>query len=237
LSTLMSMPVIVKGAKAKSYNRPDQIFRIDVHGNVNKTTLTELPQEGYYVPMSNWAITAKPSLLAFIGTDMGKQVYALRSHAQGAVASSSDWINISELDGEILKLMTKRVKDSADAQAKLNQLSLAVNNSVFFEKVLEDRIDDFDQTSKVVRLIRGCRQTHELYDVVRLSSYHEILKGNLGIPDVVSKATAPAALMKLAVHAKENYAEALASSHCYNRWSTARSGFQQTLQLIIGNFK
>ena len=237
LSTLMSMPVIIKGAKAKSYDKPDQIFRIDSSGNVNKTTLTELPDEGYYVPMSNWAVTAKPSLLAFIGTDMGKQVYALRSHAQAAVSKSSEWINITELDAEILKLMTKRVKKFSDAKAKLNQLSLAVNNSVFFEKVLADRVAAMPLTSKVMKLITGCRKAQAEYDETNPRGYHELLQINLSIPEVESKATAPVNLMKLAVHAKENYAEALSSSHNYNRWNTSSPGFQQTLNLIIGNFK
>jgi hypothetical protein len=237
LSSLMSMPVIVKGTKAKSYDKPDQIFRIDGNGNINKTTLTELPQEGYYVPMSNWAITAKPSLLAFIGTDMGKQVYALRSHAQGAVAKDSKWLNISTLDADVLKLMTKRVKEFSDAKAKLNQLSLAVNNSVFFEKALADRVDEMPLTSKVMKLITGCRKAQAEYDETSPRGYHALLQINLSIPDVDSKATVNVKLMKLAIHAKENYAEALSSSHNYNRWNTASPGFQQTLNLIIGNFK
>jgi len=237
LSTLMSMPVIVKGPKSKTYNKPDQIFRIDGQGYVNKTTLTELPQEGYYVPMSNWALNTSPSLLAYISTDMGKQVYALRSHAQAAVSKSDKWLNITTLDAEVLKLMTKRVKDFSDAQAKLNQLSLAVNSRVFFEKTLAERAEGASTTSKVMRLITGCRQYQEDYDLTSLRQYHEILKANLGIPDIDSKATATKTLMKLAIHAKENYAEALESSHCYNRWNSNNTGFQQTLNLIIGNFK
>jgi len=237
LSTLMTVPVVVKGVKGKSYNKPDQIFRVDASGNVNKTTLTELPQEGYYVPMSNWAVTAKPSLLAFIGTDMGKQVYALRSHAQAAVSKSSEWINITELDAEILKLMTKRVKEFSDAKAKLNQLSLAVDNSVFFEEALSDRAEGTTSTSKVMKLITGCRKAQVEYNETSPRGYHELLQINLSIPEVESKATAPVNLMKLAVHAKENYAEALSSSHNYNRWNTSSPGFQQTLNLIVGNFK
>ena len=237
LSTLMSMPVIVKGTKAKSYDKPDQIFRIDSGGNVNKTTLTEIPEEGYYVPMSNWAITAKPSLLAFIGTDMGKQVYALRSHAQAAVDKSSKWADISVLDADVMKLMTKRFKDYTDAKAKLNQLSRAVDNSVFFEKSLTNRVADVPVTSKVMKLITGCRKIHDDYDAVSLKGYHELLKINLSIPDFESKATTPVSLIKLAIHAKENYAEALSNSHNYNRWNSSNPGFQQTLNLIIGNFK
>jgi len=237
LSTLMSMPVIVKRPKSKSYYKTEQIFRIDMHGKVDKTTLTEIPEEGYYVPMSNWAVDTSPSLLYFIRSDMNKKVYALRSHAQAAVANSSEWINITTLDAEVLKLMTKRVKDFSDAQAKLNQLSLAVNNSVFFEKALEERSEGTKSTSKVMKLIAGCREAQESYDVTYLRQYHEILKDDLGILNMESKATAPVNLMKLAVHAKENYAEALASSHNYNRWNTSSPGFQQTLNLIIGNFK
>jgi len=237
LSTLMSMPVIVKGVKSKTYNKPDQIFRIDMHGKVNKTTLTELPQEGYYVPMSNWALDTSPSLLAFISTDMGKQVYALRSHAQSAISKSDKWLNITTLDSEILKLMTKRVKDFSDAKAKLNQLSLAVNNNVFFDKALAERAEGIRTTTKVMKLIIGCRQAQALYDVNHLKQYHEILKANLGILDIESKATVPVNMMKLAIHAKENYAETLASSYYYNRWNTTNSGIQQTLNLIVGNFK
>ena len=237
LSTLMSMPVIVKGVKSKTYNRPDQIFRVDSSGHVNKTTLTELPTEGYYVPMSNWDTGTSESLLKFISNDLGKQVYALRSHAQGAVTKSDKWVNINTLNSVIVKVLTKRIKDFSDAEAKLKQVSLEVNESAFFDKSFEERSAGSDPKSKVMKLISGCREYQEAYDLTLLKHHHHNLKDLFNIPDHKSKAIAKVSLMKLATHAKDNYAQALSNVYHYNRWNSDNKGFQQTLNLIIGNFK
>jgi hypothetical protein len=237
LSTLMSMPVIVKGVKSKTYNRPDQIFRVDSSGHVNKTTLTELPTEGYYVPMSNWDTGTSESLLKFISNDLGKQVYALRSHAQGAVTKSDKWVNINTLNSVIVKVLTKRIKDFSDAEAKLKQVSLEVNESAFFDKSFEERSAGSDPKSKVMKLISGCREYQEAYDLTLLKDHHHNLKDLFNIPDHKSKAIAKVSLMKLATHAKDNYAQALSNVYHYNRWNSDNKGFQQTLNLIIGNFK
>jgi hypothetical protein len=237
LSTLMSMPVIVKGVKSKTYNRPDQIFRVDSNGHVNKTTLTELPTEGYYVPMSNWDTGTSESLLKFISNDIGKHVYALRSHAQGAVTKSDKWVNINTLNSVIVKVLTKRIKDFSDAEAKLRQVSLEVNESAFFDKSFEERSAGSDPKSKVMKLISGCREYQEAYDLTLLKHHHHNLKDLFNIPDHKSKAIAKVSLMKLATHAKDNYAQALSNVYHYNRWNSDNKGFQQTLNLIIGNFK
>ena len=237
LSTLMSMPVIVKGVKSKTYNRPDQIFRVDLEGNVNKTTLTELPTEGYYVPMSNWDTGTSVSLLKFISTDLGKQVYALRSHAQSVVYKDSKWISINTLKSQVTKALTKRIKDSKDTYARLSQLSTELNVTAFFDKNFEDKANGYEPKSKVMKLITGCREYQEAFNLSNLETYHHNLKDSLKLPDVESKETAKVSLMKLATHAKDNYAEALSNVYHYNRWNSDNKGFQQTLNLIIGNFK
>jgi len=238
LSTLMAMPILVKGTPAaKAYNRPDQIFRVDSEGNVDKTTLIQLPTEGYYVPMSNWSMAASESLLKFISIDLGEQVYALRSHAQGAAVKDSKWISINTLDSQVVKALTKRIKEFSDARTKLNQMSAELTTSVFFDKGFADKAEGADPKSKVMRLLRGCRQYQGEYNTASLNTYHHKLKDSLELPDILSKATAQVSLLKLATHAEENYAQALSNVYHYNRWDTTTNGLQQTLNLIIGNFK
>jgi len=237
LSSLMTMPLVVKGSGTKAYSKPDQIFRVDTRGNVNKTTLTQLPQEGYFVTMSNWNTSQSPQYLSCIINDLGKEVYALRSHAQMAVSKSDKWTSVHKLEAELHKVLSTKLKESQDSIKKLEDISLVANCTALFDTNMVKVSESINKNSKIAKLIKGCSLIQEDHDNKTLSFRQENVIRNLKIVVQPSKAKVPADLMRFAKQAKENYSESLSACFYYNRYSSEKPGLLQTLNLIVGNFK
>lgn len=237
LSSIISLPTVIKGAKKKYSNRPDQVFSIDSFGEADRRSVDILPTEGYYVEMSNWSIALPFYHLEFLVNDLGKDVYALRSHAAKEAKLQGELTHVSALQPEVTKLLLKKLKNCDDASTKFSQLSGLLPHG-FFDNKLFERMETIDSTTKVCKLVTACHDIHNEYKATSLPTRYTKLKDSLKIKPKPSKAKVPAYIVKLAEHARVNYATALDDVFSYNRWASKDSkGFSQTLNLIVGNYK
>jgi len=242
LSTLMTMPVVVKGTSSKVYNKPDQVFLIDHRGEVIKQSLKVLPDEGYFTTMSNWSVRSNMGYLSALISVLNIKVHALRSHAQMAVSkSNSKWISVHKLEDQLIKGLKAKLKRANDAESKYYEITKELECNPLFTKEFNDIITHINDPewnkSKLVKLSIACNSIQVEYNESRLTSSesYQISKKDIKIP--TSKAKVNTSIMKLAKHAEDNYAEALTTSFNWKSWDKERKSMKQTINLIIGNFK
>ena len=242
LSTLMTMPVVVKGTSSKVYNKPDQVFLIDHRGEVIKQSLKVLPDEGYFTTMSNWSVRSNMGYLSALISVLNIKVHALRSHAQMAVSkSNSKWISVHKLEDQLIKGLKAKLKRANDAESKYYEITKELECNPLFNKEFNDIITHINDPewnkSKLVKLSIACNSIQVEYNESRLtlSESYQISKKDIKIP--TSKAKVNTSIMKLAKHAEDNYAEALTTSFNWKSWDKERKSMKQTINLIIGNFK
>ena len=240
LSTLMTMPVVVKGTSSKVYSKPDQVFLIDHKGQVIKQSLKILPDEGYFTTMSNWHVRSNMGYLSALISVLGIEVHALRSHAQMAVSkSNSKWISVHKLEDQLIKGLKAKLKRANDAESKHNEITKELECSPLFDKGFHDLIinDPKWNKSKLVKLSIACNSIQVEFEKSRLtmSESYQITTKDIKVP--TSKAKVNTSIMTLAKHAEDNYAEALTNAFHHRSWDKERKSMKQTINLIIGNFK
>jgi hypothetical protein len=240
LSTLMTMPVVVKGTSSKVYSKPDQVFLIDHKGQVIKQSLKILPDEGYFTTMSNWCVRSNMGYLSALISVLGIEVHALRSHAQMAVSkSNSKWISVHKLEDQLIKGLKAKLKRANDAESKHNEITKELECSPLFDKGFHDLIinDPKWNKSKLVKLSIACNSIQVEFEKSRLtmSESYQITTKDIKVP--TSKAKVNTSIMTLAKHAEDNYAEALTNAFHHRSWDKERKSMKQTINLIIGNFK
>ena len=240
LSTLMTMPVVVKGTSSKVYSKPDQVFLIDKRGQVIKQSLKILPDEGYFTTMSNWCVRSNMGYLSALISVLGIEVHALRSHAQMAVSkSNSKWISVHKLEDQLIKGLKAKLKRANDAESKHNEITKELECSPLFDKGFHDLIinDPKWNKSKLVKLSIACNSIQVEFEKSRLtmSESYQITTKDIKVP--TSKAKVNTSIMTLAKHAEDNYAEALTNAFHHRSWDKERKSMKQTINLIIGNFK
>ena len=242
LSTLITVPVVVKGSKVAAYNKPDQIFKVDHRGSVCKyAKLTELPDSGYYVPMSNWTPTKSSSYLAFIVEELGHPVYALRSDAVKSVVKSGTMTCVSELEGEIIKSLKilLAARDKAIVNLSVMTNLLGVGNSMFYADNL-DTVKAVADDNQVKVLMTACVALYKANEDSQLSRTNETLVNDLA---VLQSDTTPAhslskELVASATYASKTYVKILDHTLSTTRsWSSSKSHVPELLNLITGTIK
>lgn len=241
LSTLMSMPVVVAGApKSKVYSRPDQVFKVGTNGDVLKESVRFMPEEGYFVNMSNWNMSESKEYLACMVSVLGKEVYALRSHARGeASRSGGKWISVNTLEDQLVKGLTAKMVRAENAYLKSDILTKEVNCETMFTKELTELLAENPNwaNTKLSKLSKACRLIKEEYNKSRLSFAEDLQIEERIMCTPKAKGKIPENILKLAKQAKENYSEALTATFKYERWDKSNKSLSQTINLIVGNFK
>ena len=238
LSTLMSMPVVLKNTtKSKSYNKPDQIFLTNHrHGDVIKTSIGELPEEGYFVTMSNWTMSQKDSYISCVHSVLDLDVYALRSHAQQAASRSGKWTSIHKLANKVIKGLTAKLKRAKDAEETLRVLSTHLNCGPLFDVYIEKV--ELNPKRKLAKLIKSCREAQVEFDNSRLTRQEEYQIVDLAIPEYKSEAKPPAYIVRYANETSDKWSHIINSTFYFNRWNDeGKAALSQALNLIEGNFK
>ena len=240
LSTLMTMPVVIKSSSSKVFNKPDQVFLVDQRGEVIKRSLKILPDEGYFTTMSNWTLRSEKSYLASLTSVLGLEIYALRSHAQGAVSKSNGkWISVHKLEDKLIKGLRDKLKIANNAESKNNEIKKEIPCGPLFDKRLNEIIVDNPQwcNSKLEKLSNACYLIQKEFDESRLTMSESYLVSIYNIEVPTSKAKVNTNIMKLVKHAEDNYAEALEYAFYDRSWQKDRKSLKQTINLIVGNFK
>ena len=240
LSTLMTMPVVIKSSSSKVFNKPDQVFLVDQRGEVIKRSLKILPDEGYFTTMSNWTLRSQSSYLASLTSVLGLEIYALRSHAQGAVSKSNGkWISVHKLEDKLIKGLRDKLKIANNAESKNNEIKKEIPCGPLFDKRLNEIIVDNPKwcNSKLEKLSNACYLIQKEFDESRLTMSESYLVSIYNIEVPTSKAKVNTNIMKLVKHAEDNYAEALEYAFYDRSWQKDRKSLKQTINLIVGNFK
>ena len=240
LSTLMTMPVVIKSSSSKVFNKPDQVFLVDQRGEVIKRSLKILPDEGYFTTMSNWTLRSEKSYLASLTSVLGLEIYALRSHAQGAVSKSNGkWISVHKLEDKLIKGLKDKLKIANNAESKNNEIKKEIPCGPLFDKRLNEIIVDNPKwcNSKLEKLSNACYLIQKEFDESRLTMSESYLVSIYNIEVPTSKAKVNTNIMKLVKHAEDNYAEALEYAFYDRSWQKDRKSLKQTINLIVGNFK
>ena len=240
LSTLMTMPVVIKSSSSKVFNKPDQVFLVDQRGEVIKQSLKILPDEGYFTTMSNWTLRSQSSYLASLTSVLGLEIYALRSHAQGAVSKSNGkWISVHKLEDKLIKGLKDKLKIANNAESKNNEIKKEIPCGPLFDKRLNEIIVDNPKwcNSKLEKLSNACYLIQKEFDESRLTMSESYLVSIYNIEVPTSKAKVNTNIMKLVKHAEDNYAEALEYAFYDRSWQKDRKSLKQTINLIVGNFK
>ena len=244
LSTLMTMPVVIKSSSSKVFNKPDQVFLIDQRGEVIKRSLKILPDEGYFTTMSNWTLRSEKSYLASLTSVLGLEIYALRSYAQMAVAKSAayksgKWVSVHNLEDKLIKGLGAKLKKANDAEAKYDEIKKVLNCSPLFSKQFNDIINHETKgyLCKLKKLSNACNLIQVEFDESRLTMSESYMISTKDIKVPTSKAKVNTSVMKLAKHAEDNYAEALTTTFHDRSWDKERKSLKQTINLIVGNFK
>ena len=240
LSTLMTMPVVIKSSSSKVFNKPDQVFLVDQRGEVIKRSLKILPDEGYFTTMSNWTLRSEKSYLASLTSVLGLEIYALRSHAQGAVSKSNGkWISVHKLEDKLIKGLRDKLKIANNAESKNNEIKKEIPCGPLFDKRLNEIIVDNPKwcNSKLEKLSNACYLIQKEFDESRLTMSESYLVSIYNIEVPTSKAKVNTNIMKLVKHAEDNYAEALEYAFYDRSWQKDRKSLKQTINLIVGNFK
>ena len=240
LSTLMTMPVVIKSSSSKVFNKPDQVFLVDQRGEVIKRSLKILPDEGYFTTMSNWTLRSQSSYLASLTSVLGLEIYALRSHAQGAVSKSNGkWISVHKLEDKLIKGLKDKLKIANNAESKNNEIKKEIPCGPLFDKRLNEIIVDNPKwcNSKLEKLSNACYLIQKEFDESRLTMSESYLVSIYNIEVPTSKAKVNTNIMKLVKHAEDNYAEALEYAFYDRSWQKDRKSLKQTINLIVGNFK
>jgi hypothetical protein len=244
LSTVIVVPVVVKGAKPANYTKPNQVFKIKADGEVNKDRPVELPTDGYYVPMNNWSLNQSKQYLRFITRELGHVVYGLRSDAVKSVVKSGSMTDVSTLRGVVVKKLTAMcVKDNQDS-ANLSEMKriLASGNSDLYSLSSIEKVAHLPKNNQVRLLLGACSKLNET--AVESSLYHndKILRDSLGIRCAVPEHKLKANLVAIAEYAEANYVAVL--SYTLDVYSSYRNNevertrvFNQALTLITGNIK
>ena len=240
LSTVITVPVVVKGAKKVAYDKPNQVFRVDTDGCIVKyATTLPLPTEGYYVSMSNWSMTETHQYLSFIRTHLGHAVYALRSDAVKSVVKSGNMTCVSKLRDDVIKKLTElsAVKDQARANYSEIQTQLGSNHAIFDSRHLK-RAEHLPNGNQVKVLLETCVAAAGTNDAARLSSSDVDLGKQL---NVVSKDVAhnlKPKVISILKYAKENYILILEKTLSNTRfWQEDKGHISQLLTLITGSIK
>jgi hypothetical protein len=240
LSTVIKVPVVVKGAKKVSYDKPNQVFRVRANGEVDKyTTSTPLPTEGYYVSMSNWTMAESYQYLSFIRTHLDHDVHALRSDAVKSVVESGNMTCVSELRDDVLKKLTElsAVKDQAHANYSELQMQLDYNHEVFDRNNLK-RVEHLPNGNQVKVLLGACVDAAEAHADAKLSSSDVRLMEQLGVVVKDVPHNLKPEVISIAKYAKENYISTLGNTLSNTRfWQEDKGHISQLLTLITGNIK
>jgi len=244
LSTIMTMPVVVKSASSKVFNKPDQVFLIDQKGEVIKQSLKILPDDGYFVTMSNWSLSHSQSYLSSLISVLGLEIYALRSYAQMAVSKSNaykngKWISVHTLEDKLIKGLKDKLKIANDAESKHDEIKKEIQCNPLFDKSLNEIIVNDPKwcKSKLGKLSNACYLIQKEFDESRLTMAESYLITTYDIKVPTSKDKVNTSIMKLVKHAEDNYAETLSSAFYDRSWQQDRKSLKQTINLIVGNFK
>ena len=244
LSTMMTMPVVVKSKSSKVFNKPDQVFLIDQKGEVIKQSLKILPDEGYFTTMSNWTLGSQSAYLASLTSVLGLEIYALRSYAQMAVSKSAayksgKWVSAHKLEDKLIKGLKDKLKIANNAESKHDEIKEEIPCGPLFDKRLNEIIVDNPKwcNSKLEKLSNACYLIQKEFDESRLTMSESYLITIYNIEVPTSKAKVNTSIMKLVKHAEDNYAEALEYAFYDRSWQKDRKSLKQTINLIVGNFK
>jgi hypothetical protein len=240
LSTLITIDnKKVSGTKRKV--KPNQIWRVMDNGTVDKDLpVMKMPKDGYYVPMSNWATDTKWTELKYIVSVMKKEVFALRSDAEREVKESKVLKPVTDLSKLIKNELILRSKEDAQTAVNKETLQNILPNEFFDNKIYKIMSDK--PKSKLKDLILACHEASEMRDEKFMSRWQRRMVENLEIKVKPAKHKIPVRILKLAEHAKENYAALLTIvthgvcyHHSYN--DCKDEGINQVTDLIIGQFK
>ena len=244
LSTMMTMPVVVKSKSSKVFNKPDQVFLIDQNGRVVKESLKILPDEGYFTTMSNWSLGCQESYLSSVKSVLGLEVYALRSYAQMAVSKSAayksgKWMSAHKLQDKLIKGLRDKLKKANDAEAQYDEIKEILKCNSLFNSDLNLSINNITKgyLCKLKKLSNACNSIQIEFNESRLTMSESYMISTLDIKVPTSKAKVNTSIMKLAKHAEDNYAEALTTTFHDRSWDKERKSLKQTINLIVGNFK
>ena len=244
LSTMMTMPIVVKSKSSKVFNKPDQVFLIDQKGEVIKQSLKILPDEGYFTTMSNWTLGSQSAYLACLASVLGLEIYALRSYAQMAVSKSAayksgKWVSAHKLEDKLIKGLKDKLKIANNAESKHNEIKKKIPCGPLFDKRLNEIIVDNPKwcNSKLEKLSNACYLIQKEFDESRLTMSESYLVTIYNMEVPTSKAKVNTSIMKLVKHAEDNYAEALEYAFYDRSWQKDRKSLKQTINLIVGNFK
>ena len=244
LSTMMTMPVVVKSKSSKVFNKPDQVFLIDQNGRVVKESLKILPDEGYFTTMSNWSLGCQESYLASLKSVLGIDVYALRSYAQMAVSKSAayksgKWVSAHKLEDKLIKSLRAKLKKANDAETKYDEIKEILKCTPLFTQEFNDLISHITKgyQTKIKKLSDACNSIQIEYNKSRLTMSESYMITTKDIKIPTSKAKVDKSIVKLAKQAEDNYGEALESAYHFRSWDRDRKNLTQTINLIIGNFK
>ena len=244
LSTVIVVPVVVKGAKPANYTKPNQVFKIRADGEVNKDKSLELPTEGYYVPMSNWTLNQSKQYLQFITRELGHAVYGLRSDAVKSVVKSGNMTDVSTLRGVVVKKLTAMCVKANQAEANLSEMQriLASGNSDLYSLSNIEKVAHLPKNNQVRLLVETCSKAREASFESSLLHNDTTLKGSLGITCKVPEPNLKASLVAIAEYAEANYVAVLSYTldtyGSYRMHKLARTKlFNQALTLITGNIK
>jgi hypothetical protein len=171
---------------------------------------------------------------------LGKEVYALRSHAMGEVSKSgSKWISVNTLEDQLVKGLTAKMVRVENAYLKLDILTKEVNCETMFTKELTELLAENPNwaNTKLSKLSKACHLIKKEYNKSRLSFAEDLQIEERIMCTPKAKGKIPANILKLAKQAKENYSEALTATFQYKRWDKSNKSLSQTINLIVGNFK
>jgi hypothetical protein len=227
---------VVSGSKRKV--KPNQVWKVMENGDVDKDLpIMEIPKDGYYVPMSNWTMSANSLELRYIISVMGKEVFALRSEALKEVKESKALKPITDLSKLVKKNLILSSKENL--QTAVNYCTLEeILPCVFFGSNAHDVIS-CKPKSKLKDLIIACNEAFVMRHKKNISTWQKRLTIDLDIKVKPAKHKIPVRILKLAEHAKENYAELLqtASEPSYRYKADSSKALKQASELIIGQFK